>query len=230
MLRELIDQARKEIPVVKAEVVRQRVKKTRPELNLPMQLERRVLLKMLGTMLQRTSQKQKVFFLLPKKQYSDNVPDLETEITLFNDIIDRLNKLSVTDKEVNVAGEGFVEDKEVNVTAFISLADQADHDKVRKVVGLLQNLIDAAKTEIGALKKQRDDAQVLFDNAEAASTEADGVWSAANALTKRKQTASKEADEAFNVAKNNAIQRIKALSEEIESLEKAILLIKDLEE
>jgi len=165
-----------------------------------------------------------------KKQYSDNVPDLETEITLFNDIIDRLNKLSVTDKEVNVTGEGFVEDKEVNVTAFISLADQADHDKVRKVVGLLQNLIDAAKTEIGALKKQRDDAQVLFDKAEAASTEADGVWSAANALTKRKQTASKEADEAFNVAKNHAIQRIKVLNEEIESLEKAILLIKDLEE
>jgi len=129
-----------------------------------------------------------------------------------------------------ISGAGLVEENEVNVTAFISLADQADPAKVKKVIGLIENLIKAAKAEIASLKKAVDDARVKASKAQEALNKATGIWKAAVSDRLKKKSLFDVAVGEYNSAKNHADQRIPVLKSEIASINEAIELIKSLEE
>jgi len=129
-----------------------------------------------------------------------------------------------------LSGAGLVEEDEVNVTSFISLADQADPAKVKQVVGLVGKLITAAQSEINDLKKAVDDAIVVFDKAEDALTKASGILKAATAVRERKQGVLDTHTSELNVAKAHASKRVPELNAEIATINQAIDLIKSLEE
>lgn len=148
---------------------------------------------------------------------SEAVPDLTSEIGVFEKVIVLLQGLS--------NGKELVEEDQKKVSAFISLADQADPKKVSDVIELVRGLIATAKAEIVRLTKNCAAAEAEVVAAEKAYNEAEGVWTVC--VRERKDAESKlERDEGkLETAIKHAETRIPQLREEIVDLEAALELI-----
>jgi len=74
----------------------------------------------------------------------DTVPGLKEEVAIFGKVITALEGLS--------NGKSLLEEQKTNVSAFISLEDQADPEKVRTVITLVNGLVTSAQKEIKDLE------------------------------------------------------------------------------
>jgi len=155
------------------------------------------------------------------KEKSGTVPGLESEITVFEKVIVLLKGLS--------NGKELMEEDQEKVSAFISLADQADPKKVESVIELVKGLIATAKAEIVRLTKNCAAAEDAVVAAEKAYNEAVGVWKACVSERKTAEAKLERAQGVFEAAKKHADTRIPQLREEIDDLENALELILSLE-
>lgn len=148
------------------------------------------------------------------------LPGLKNEIGTFNAVISKLRAL--------LDNKDLVEDS-INVTAFISLEDQADPVKVTRVITLVEDLVVKARSQITELEDACKNAQGELDRAVDNFEVLSGKWSSA---TKAKETAQRNLDVALgdlDTQKKNASKRIGQLESEIDGLREAIDLIQSVQ-
>jgi hypothetical protein len=145
---------------------------------------------------------------------------LDGEIAIFSQVKNILNEL--------LNGKQLVEKEKDDVKAFISLADQADPVKVKQIMALVQNLIDAAKAELITLGNDRDACKGRLESAEAAYAKAVGIWEAASIVVKEKQGDLDAAQGELTAYEKYASDRIGVVQEEIKTMEDIILLLEPL--
>jgi len=147
------------------------------------------------------------------------VPGLNSEIKTFNIVNSKLRAL---------LGKELVEDS-TNVTAFISLEDQADPVKVNNVVSLVEDLIAKAKEQIVDLEKACQDAEAELKRIEAIHVRAEGQLSVAVQARETAELNLKNASGELEAEEQNGAKRIPQLESEIDSLKTAIDLIKSVQ-
>lgn len=87
-----------------------------------------------------------------KTIFDRDSPELSREVTVFEKVQQILEKL------LNNNGESLAEEDTSEVRAFISLEDQADPVKVKKIMDIIDQLLETSRDELAALKKIVDDA------------------------------------------------------------------------
>lgn len=148
------------------------------------------------------------------------IPGLEKEINTFNTVISTLRGL--------LDNKDLVENS-IDVTAFISLEDQADPVKVNNVVGLVQDLVIKSQSQITSLKDACDDATSEYETAEASFLSQSSKFKIASQSRSKAEDNLNVALGALEVLEKKSEKRIEQLKSEIEALNEAISLIQSVQ-
>lgn len=157
-----------------------------------------------------------------KEIYGRESPAIKKEIEVFNKVLRILNNL------LN-GGKSLAEEDTAEVRAFISLEDQADPVKVKKIIGLVQGLLKISQTELAALEKAVNDAKAAFDAATVARNKAFGAWTAQKAVVEK---AKLDLDNVVGACARHlkiSNERIAVVNEEIKTLGSVITLLKQVQ-
>jgi len=155
--------------------------------------------------------------------YNAESPRLKKEIEIFGKVINILKGIMANDKR---NGINLSEEDATEVSAFISLADQADPEKVKKILDLLNKLHAASSAELKRISEAVAKAQSYLAASEKAEKEASGRYLAAKAAT---VAAKKKYDELVgqcNAQKKEGAARKNILNGEIKTLGQVIGLLK----
>jgi len=148
------------------------------------------------------------------------VPGLKKEFGTFNAVISKLRAL--------LGNKDLVENS-IDVTAFISLEDQAHPVEVTRVITLVEDLVVKARSQISELEDACENAQGEYDRA------VDNFMILSRELfsaTKAKETAQRSLNVALGelgTEKKNAAKRIEQLESKIDDLKEAINLIQSVQ-
>jgi len=112
--------------------------------------------------------------------YDAESPRLKKEMEIFRKVINILNGIMANDKR---NGINLSEEDATEVSAFISLADQADPVKVKKILDLLNKLFAESSKELGDLTATLNKARDYLKECELAEEKALGRYTAAKAAT-----------------------------------------------
>jgi len=151
----------------------------------------------------------------------DTVPGLKKEVETFGKVITALKGLK--------NGKSLLEEQKTNVSAFISLEDQADPKKVDTVITLVEGLVISAQKQIEDLTTTCSNANKEVVRLQNVVSKARGDW--INAVSQR--TAAEKLLETakgkLSSIEGHAAKRIPQLETEIQSLEDAIDLIQSVQ-
>jgi len=155
-----------------------------------------------------------------KKIYAAEAPTLKKESEVFYKVLRILQSL--------LKGKDLVEEDSEQVKAFISVDDQADPVKVKRIIALLTKLLQSSNDELGKLTQNVKDAKKAWEKAVAKENDLKGIWDATkkSAYDKQKLWNNAAGREAVIVRRGNA--RIKVLSGEIGTINSVIALLKQL--
>jgi len=109
------------------------------------------------------------------KAFDRESPALNKEILVFQKVLRILHSLLPN------GGKGLAEEDAAEIRAFISLNDQADPVKVKRIIDLVAKLLSVSKIELASLKKAVADATSAHDDAVIARNKAFGKWVAGQA-------------------------------------------------
>jgi len=155
--------------------------------------------------------------------YDAESPRLKKEIEIFRKVMNILNGIMANDKR---NGINLSEEDATEVSAFISLADQADPVKVKKILDLLKKLHTASSAELKRLTEAVAKAERYLEECELAERKALGRYVAGQAATVAAKKAYDKLVGQCAVQKKDGAARKNILSGEIKTLNQVIDLLK----
>lgn len=153
-----------------------------------------------------------------KKIFALESPALKKEIEVFGKVISLLNSL--------LNGKDLVEEEYEQVKAFISIADQADPVKVKRIIALLNTLLKASTDELDSLTAKVQAAQRTLEKRWADENKAKGLWEASKRVTINKKALWDKAKGTYELLNRTGNARIKVVKGEISTLNSVITLLK----
>merc|ERR1719273_1112274 len=155
--------------------------------------------------------------------YDAESPRLKKEMEIFRKVINILNGIMANDKR---NGINLSEEDATKVGAFISLADQAEPAKVKKILDLLKKLHAASSKELTDLTARLKKARDYLDECELAEIKALGRYTAAKAATVAAKKVYDRLVGQCALQKKEGAARKNILTGEIKTLEDVIGLLK----
>jgi len=155
--------------------------------------------------------------------YDAESPRLKKEMEIFRKVINILNGIMANDKR---NGINLSEEDATEVSAFISLADQADPVKVKKILDLLRKLHTASSAELKRLNEAVVKAERYLEASELAERKALGRYVAGQAATVAAKKAYDRLVGQCAVQKKEGAARKNVLMGEIKTLNQVVGLLK----
>lgn len=155
-----------------------------------------------------------------RRIHERETPGLEKEVDIFGKVVDILTKLLE-------GGDKFLVNN-TEVTAFISVSDQADPVKVQKVIDLLNQLFEASNKELTKLNDDLGTAEKNLRNAIDDELAAAGIFAQAAEATKNAKQDYHEAAGEYTTAKTHGDKRIPVVTNEVATLRSLVELLESL--
>merc|ERR1712083_542563 len=144
-------------------------------------------------------------------------PALEKEVDIFGKVVNILTKL------LEGGAKSLINNTEV--TAFISVSDQADPAKVQKVLDLLNKLFEASNTDLTKLSDELSTAEKNLKDSIDNEVEAAGALAQAVEATKNTKQDYHEAAGEYTTVKKNGHTRIPVVTNEVATLRSLLSLL-----
>jgi len=167
----------------------------------------------------QTCSKAEGTLLTQKRIYDAESPRLKKEMAIFQKVMAILNGLLSNDKR------NLSEMDATEVSAFISLADQADPVKVKKILDLLKKLHAASSQELARIVENVAEAELYLAQCRKAQNEALGRYVAAKAATVAAKKAYDRIVGQCTVLRKEGAARKNILNGEIKTLEQVVGLL-----
>jgi len=147
--------------------------------------------------------------------YDTESPNLLHEIEVYENVTSIIQGL-----DTDVTLEDLVQ-----IRAFLSTAQQADPDKVQKVIDLLNTLLSAAQQELEHITTALDDANAALDDAEQVEREISGQVASAEAVKDTAETTYNQLNGACSTTESVGVARTTVLRLEIETLNEIVAIL-----
>merc|ERR1712154_531568 len=147
--------------------------------------------------------------------YDTESPNLLHEIEVYENVTSIIQGL-----DTDVTLEDLVQ-----IRAFLSTAQQADPDKVQKVIDLLNTLLSAAQQELEHITTALDDANAALDDAEQVEREISGQVASAEAVKDTAETTYNQLNGACSPTESVGVARTTVLRLEIETLNEIVAIL-----